>query len=82
MGILSPLTIGGTATVLQINTDDADGKTIQLYKAVMEKKDGKWAFAVGDKVDVTAAVGTFNGTLQLRNTLADEIRAALRQPHA
>jgi hypothetical protein len=25
MGILSPLTIGATATVLQINTDDADG---------------------------------------------------------
>src|SRR5829696_3299671 len=25
MGIVSPLTIGGTATVLQINTDDADG---------------------------------------------------------
>ena len=24
MGIVSPLTIGGTATVLQINTDDAD----------------------------------------------------------
>ena len=24
-GILSPLTIGGTATVLQIQTDDADG---------------------------------------------------------
>ena len=31
---------------------------------------------MGDKVDVTAAVGTNNGTLQLRNTVADEIRAA------
>jgi PhnB protein len=25
LGIVSPITIGGTATVLQINTDDADG---------------------------------------------------------
>lgn len=55
---------------------DADGKTIQLYKAVLPKNGDSWAFAVGDKVDVTAAVGTNNGTLQLRNTVADEIRAA------
>ena len=66
----------GIYTSPNVTLKDADGKTIQLYKAVMEKKDGKWAFAVGDKVDVTAAVSTFNGTLQLRNTLADEIRAA------
>lgn len=44
---------------------DADGKTIQLYKAVLPKNGDSWAFAVGDKVDVTAAVGTNNGTLQL-----------------
>ena len=66
----------GKYTSPNVTLKDADGKTIQLYKAVMEKKDGKWAFAVGDMVDVTAAVSTFNGTLQLRNTLADEIRAA------
>ena len=66
----------GKYTSPNVTLKDTDGKTIQLYKAVMEKKDGKWAFAVGDKVDVTAAVSTFNGTLQLRNTLADEIRAA------
>ena len=66
----------GQYTSPNVTLKDADGKTIQLYKAVMEKKDGKWAFAVGDMVDVTAAVSTFNGTLQLRNTLADEIRAA------
>ena len=66
----------GKYTSPNVTLKDADGKTIQLYKAVMEKKDGKWAFAVGDKVDVTAAVSTFNGTLQLRNTLADEIRDA------
>ena len=66
----------GIYTSPNVTLKDADGKTIQLYKAVMEKKDGKWAFAVGDMVDVTAAVSTFKGTLQLRNTLADEIRAA------
>ena len=66
----------GKYTSPNVTLKDADGKTIQLYKAVMEKKDGKWAFAVGDMVDVIAAVSTFNGTLQLRNTLADEIRAA------
>lgn len=66
----------GKYTSPNVTLKDTDGKTIQLYKAVMEKKDGKWAFAVGDMVDVTAAVSTFNGTLQLRNTLADEIRAA------
>ena len=66
----------GIYTSPNVTLKDADGKTIQLYKAVMEKKDGKWAFAVGDMVDVTAAVSTFNGTLQLRNTLATEIGAA------
>ena len=66
----------GIYTSPNVTLKDADGKTIQLYKAVMEKKDGKWAFAVGDMVDVTAAVSTFKGTLQLRNTLATEIRAA------
>ena len=66
----------GQYTSPNVTLKDADGKTIQLYKAVMEKKDGKWAFAVGDMVDVTAAVSTFNGTLQLRNTLATEIGAA------
>ena len=66
----------GKYTSPNVTLKDADGKTIQLYKAVMEKKDGKWDFAVGDMVDVTAAVSTFNGTLQLRNTLVDEIRAA------
>ena len=66
----------GIYTSPNVTLKDADGKTIQLYKAVMEKKDGKWAFAVGDMVDVTAAVSTFKGTLQLRNTLADEIHAA------
>ena len=64
----------GIYTSPNVTLKDADGKTIQLYKAVMEKKDGSWAFAVGDKVDVTAAVGTYN-SLQLRTTVASEITA-------
>ena len=55
-------------------TDGTD--TIQIYKAVVGKTDGVWDVAVGDVIDVKAAVGTNNGTLQLRNTLASEITAA------
>jgi len=47
---------------------------IQIYKAVISKNDdGTWALAVGDVIDVKAAVGCFKETLQLRNTLASEI---------
>ena len=71
---------GGTYSNPNITLKDADGKTIQVYKAVVDKTDGAWAFKVGDKVDVTAAVSIFakNGstTLQLRNTVAGEIVAA------
>ena len=57
-----------------ITVKDAEGKTIQLYKAVIGKDtEGNWEYAVGDKIDVKAAVGIFKGTLQLRNTLATEI---------
>ena len=52
-------------------TDGTD--TIQIYKAVVGKTDGAWDIAVGDIIDVTAAVGVYNDTLQLRNTLAGEI---------
>ena len=64
----------GTYTNPNITFKDADGKTIQLYKAVINKVDGAWEYKVGDVLDVTAAVGTNNGTLQLRNTTADEIK--------
>ena len=57
-----------------ITVKDADGKTIQLYKAVINKVDGEWEYKVGDTLDITAAVGIFNGTLQLRNTNADEVK--------
>ena len=56
-----------------ITLKDGDGKTIQLYKAVVADKT---ALKVGDKLDVTAAVGVFNTTLQLRNTVSDEVKAA------
>ena len=59
-----------------ITLKDADGNTIQLYKAVINKVDGAWEYAVGDKVDVTAAVSINNTTLQLRNTKASEITKA------
>lgn len=57
-----------------ITVKDADGKTIQLYKAVINKVDGKWEYKVGDKLDITAAVSIFKETLQLRNTNADEVK--------
>ena len=57
-----------------ITVKDADGKTIQLYKAAIEKnEDGTWPVAVGNVITITAAVGVYNTTLQLRNTTAAEI---------
>jgi hypothetical protein len=57
-----------------ITLKDADGSTIQLYKAVVDKDEtGAWTVAAGDTVSVKAAVGINNTTLQLRNTLASEI---------
>ncbi len=57
-----------------ITVKGADGKTIQLYKAVIKKVDGKWEYKAGDKLDITAAVGINNDTLQLRNTKPEEIK--------
>lgn len=58
-----------------ITFKDADGDTIQLYKAVVTKNDdGSWPIAVDDVVTVTAAVSVYNGTLQLRNTTFEEIQ--------
>ena len=36
--------------------------------------------AVGDKIDVVAAVGVYNTTLQLRNSLASEITKVVVTP--
>lgn len=62
----------GAYTAPNITVKDAEGNTIQLYKAVIEKKDGAWTVKVGDVINVKAAVSTYN-KLQLRNTSADEI---------
>ena len=64
----------GQFTQPNIAVKDADGKTIQLYKAVINKVDGEWEYKVGDTLDITAAVSIFKGTLQLRNTNADEVK--------
>ena len=50
-----------------VTVKDAKGNTIQLYKAVVE------GIAVGDTVDILAAVGISKNGLQLRNTLAAEV---------
>lgn len=48
--------------------------SIQIYNAIVGKnEDGSWAVQVGDKLTVKAAVGVYNTTLQLRNTVAEEI---------
>ena len=52
-------------------TDGVD--TIQIYKAVVGKTDDTWDVKVGDRLDVLAAVGIYNGTFQLRNTMSSEI---------
>lgn len=53
-------------------TDGTD--SIQLYKAVIgERVEGEWPVKVGDVITITAAVSAFKDTLQLRNTIADEI---------
>ena len=64
----------GQFTQPNITIKDAAGKTIQLYKAVINKVDGEWEYKVGDTLDITAAVSIFKETLQLRNTNADEVK--------
>lgn len=60
------------------NVKVSDGTNeIQIYKAVVVKNnDGTWAYQVGDVVDVYAAVSCYKTTLQLRNTVAEEIVVA------
>ncbi|MCI6255643.1 MAG: hypothetical protein MR648_03465, partial [Clostridiales bacterium] len=60
-----------------ITVKDSEGKTIQLYKAVINKnEDSSWEYAVGDKINITAAVSYYKETIQLRNTLPSEITKA------
>ena len=64
-----------------IAVKDATGASIQIYKAVL----GSTELIAGDVITFNGAVGIFNTTLQLRNTLISEIEvtdAAVRTPTA
>ena len=63
----------GSYSAPNITVEDDSGKTIQIYKAVVGKDGDGWKVKVGDRLNVTAAVGVYNGTLQLRTTLESEI---------
>lgn len=63
----------GSYSAPNITVKDDSGKTIQIYKAVVGKDENGWKVKVGDKLNVTAAVGVYNSTLQLRTTLESEI---------
>lgn len=65
---------GGSYSMPNIKVKDDSGKTIQIYKAVVGKDGDAWKVKVGDRLNVTAAVGVYNNTtLQLRTTLESEI---------
>ena len=71
----------GAYSTPNITVKDSEGKTIQIYKAVIGKNDdGTWKYAVGDKINVKAAVGIYNGNPQLRNTVAEEITEYVPEP--
>lgn len=63
----------GSYSAPNITVEDDSGKTIQIYKAVVGKDGDGWKVKVGDRLNVTAAVGVYNGTFQLRTTLESEI---------
>lgn len=64
----------GSYSAPNITVKDDSGKTIQIYKAVVGKDGDAWKVKVGDRLNVTAAVGVYNNTtLQLRTTLESEI---------
>lgn len=63
----------GSYSAPNITVKDDSGKTIQIYKAVVGKDGNAWKVKVGDRLNVTAAVGVYNSTLQLRTTLESEI---------
>ncbi|MCI6487890.1 MAG: CehA/McbA family metallohydrolase [Clostridiales bacterium] len=69
----------GAYSTPNITVRDAEGNTIQLYKAIINKVDGAWEYAVGDFIDVKAAVSIYKTTLQLRNTLASEVTPHVEQ---
>lgn len=84
MGILSPLAIGGTATVLQINTDDADGLWTRALNAGAEPRhelaDAFWGERHGQLTDPFGH--RWNIAQRLRAVPHDEIVAAAAQAFA
>jgi PhnB protein len=78
MGIVSPLTIGGTATVLQINTDDADGLWRRAVEAGAEPRhelaDAFWGERHGQLGDPFGH--RWNIAQRIRDVSHDEIVAA------
>jgi PhnB protein len=81
LGIVSPLTIGGTATVLQINTDDADGLWSRALTAGAtaghELADTFWGERHGQLTDPFGH--RWNIAQRLRDVPQDEIVAAAAQ---
>jgi PhnB protein len=81
MGIVSPLTIGGTATVLQINTDDADALWASALEAGAEPRrelsDAFWGERHGQLTDPFGH--RWNIARKLRDVPHDEIVAAAAQ---
>ena len=77
-GILSPLAIGGTATVLQINTDDADALWDQAVEAGAEIHQGLADTFWGERHgQVTDPFGhRWNIAQPIRDVPHDEIVAA------
>jgi PhnB protein len=81
MGIVSPLAIGGTATVLQINTDDADALWASALDAGAEPRhelsDAFWGERHGQLADPFGH--RWNIAQRLRDVRHDEIVAAAAQ---
>ena len=81
MGIVSPITIGGTATVLQINTDDADGLWDRALEAGAEPRhelsDAFWGERHGQLTDPFGH--RWNIAQRLRDVPHAEIVAAAAQ---
>ena len=81
LGIVSPLTIGGTATVLQINTDDADRLWARAIKAGADVRhdlaESFWGERHGQLADPFGH--RWNVAQRLRDVPHDEIVAAAAQ---
>jgi PhnB protein len=83
-GVVSPLTIGGTATVLQLNTDDADALWSRALEAGAvvhhELADQFWGERHGQLTDPFGH--RWNVAQRLREVPDDELAAAAAQMFA